>query len=81
MSIDQFTEDSYEQALIDLFQGMGYQYECGYDVERDFREPYYAPDLQRALKRQNPMLSEYVLDEAFIDAQEKIEKIMAREGK
>lgn len=65
MSIDQFDEDSYEQALIELFQGMGYQYECGYDVERDFREPYYAPDLQRALKRQNPMLSEYVLDEAF----------------
>jgi len=65
MSIDQFTEDSYEQALIELFQGMGYQYECGYDVERDFREPYYAPDLKRALKRQNPMLSEYVLDEAF----------------
>lgn len=65
MSIDQFTEDSYEQALIELFQGMGYLYECGYDVERDYREPYYAPDLQRALKRQNPMLSEYVLDEAF----------------
>lgn len=34
-------------------------------MERDFREPYYAPDLKRALKRQNPMLSEYVLDEAF----------------
>ena len=65
MSIDQFTEDSYEQALIELFQGLGYQYECGYDVERDFREPYYAPDLERALRRQNPMLSEYVLDEAF----------------
>ena len=65
MSIDQFTEDSYEQTLIELFRGLGYQYQCGYDVERDFREPYYAPDLQRALRHQNPMLSEYVLDEAF----------------
>ena len=37
MSINQFTEDSYEQTLIDLFQRMGYQYECGYDVERDFQ--------------------------------------------
>ena len=60
-----FTENSYEQTLIELFKGMGYQYECGYDVERDFREPYYAQDLQRALRRQNPMLSQEVLDEAF----------------
>ncbi len=65
MSSNHFTEDSYEQVLIELFQGMGYQYECGYDVERDFREPYYAQDLQRALRRQNPMLSQDVLDEAF----------------
>ena len=34
MSINQFTEDSYEQTLIDLFQRMSYQYEYGYDVER-----------------------------------------------
>lgn len=26
MSINQFTEDSYEQTLIDLFRRMGYQY-------------------------------------------------------
>ena len=65
MSSNHFTEDSYEQVLIELFKGMGYQYECGYDVERDFREPYYAQDLQRALRRQNPMLSQDVLDEAF----------------
>ena len=30
-----FTENSYEQALIGLFKGLGYQYECGYDVEHD----------------------------------------------
>ena len=65
MSSNQFTEDSYEQTLIELFQGMGYQYECGYDVERDYREPYYAQDLRKALRRQNPMGSEDVLDEAF----------------
>ena len=65
MSSNQFTEDSYEQALIELFRGMGYQYECGYDVERDFREPYNALDLQKSLRRQNPLLSQDVLDEAF----------------
>jgi len=57
MSINQYNEDSYEQTLISLFKQMGYQYECGYDVERDFREPYYAEDLRKGLRRQNPMLS------------------------
>ncbi len=37
---DNFTENDYEQALIALFQKLGYDYECGYDVERDFRSPY-----------------------------------------
>ncbi len=65
MSIDQFNEDSYEQALVELFQQMGYDYECGYDVERDFRKPYYADDLRRALRKLNPMLGDEVLDEAM----------------
>ena len=65
MSINQFTEDSYEQTLIDLFQRMGYQYECGYDVERDFREPWYVADLKQALRKQNPKASDEVLTEAY----------------
>ena len=65
MSTDKFTEDSYERALIDLFEKMGYQYECGYDVERDYRNPYYEEDMREALRRQNPMLSDEVLNEAF----------------
>ena len=58
MSINQFTEDSYEQTLIDLFKRMGYQYECGYDVERDFREPWYGADLQQSLRKLNPKLND-----------------------
>ena len=65
MSINQFTEDSYEQTLIDLFKQMGYQYACGYDVERDFREPYNVADLKTALRRQNPLLPDDVLAEAY----------------
>ena len=65
MSIDQFTEDSYEQALIALFKEMGYQYECGYDVERDYREPYDAEGLRKGLRRMNPMLREDVLEDAY----------------
>ncbi len=65
MSTNQFTEDSYEQTLIDLFKRMGYQYECGYDVERDFREPWYVADLQQSLRKLNPKMSDEVLREAY----------------
>ena len=65
MSTNKFTEDSYEQTLISLFKELGYQYECGYDVERDYRLPYHASDLKGALQRLNPMLSAEVLNEAY----------------
>ena len=65
MGTNQFDENSYEQVLIALFKEMGYQYECGYDVERDYREPYYAEDLRKGLRRMNPMVSNDVLDDAY----------------
>ena len=37
-----YTEDAYEQTLIALFRDeLGYKYECGYEVERDYKEPFY----------------------------------------
>ena len=65
MSSIQHTEEDYEQTLIELFKGLDYEYECGYDVERDFRNPFYEADLKAALRRQNPTLCEEVLQEAF----------------
>ena len=65
MTTNQHTEEGYENTLIELFQQMGYAYECGYDVERDFRNPYYEADLKQALHKLNPQLSEGVLQEAF----------------
>ena len=65
MGINQFDENSYEQALIALFKEMGYQYECGYDVERDYREPFLAEDLRKGLRRLNPMVSNTVLEDAL----------------
>ncbi len=65
MNTNHHTEESYENTLIALFQELGYAYECGYDVERDYRNPYYEEDLCDALRRLNPMLSEEVLNEAF----------------
>ena len=65
MTTNYHTEESYENTLIQLFRDLGYQYECGYNVEREYRNPYYEADLQDALRRQNPMLSDEVLQEAF----------------
>ena len=63
---DNFPEDSYEQVLIKLFtEKMGYDYECGYDVERDYRDPFYRKDLLSALKWLNPQLPQEAIDEAF----------------
>ena len=65
MTTNLHSEANYENTLIALFQELGYAYECGYDVERDYRNPFYEEDLRYALRRQNPMLSDEVLNEAF----------------
>ena len=65
MTTNQHNEAHYENTLIQLFQDLGYAYECGYDVERDYRNPFHEEDLREALQRQNPMLSAEVLNEAF----------------
>ena len=59
-----FTEDAYEQTLIALFRDeLGYAYECGYDVERDYKEPFYRADLVASMRRLNPQLPADVMDE------------------
>lgn len=63
---DKYVEDSYEQTLIQLFtERLGYEYECGYDVERDYREPFHRDDLEKSIKWLNPQLSQNVIDEAI----------------
>ena len=57
MSNERFTEDSYEQALIDLFKRMGYEYEYGPDMERDYREPVNKEELWKCLNWVNGLES------------------------
>lgn len=45
-----FTEDNYEKALISLFEGMGYQYLYGPNIERDYYVPYYEAQLEESLQ-------------------------------
>ena len=53
MNDERFTEEKYEQALIELFQTMGYDYEYGPDMERDYREPVDKEELKKCLLRVN----------------------------
>ena len=34
-----YTEESYENVIIQLFEEMGYTHICGYDADRDYRIP------------------------------------------
>ena len=45
ISILNYTEDSYEQGLIELFQDLGYNYYYGFDIDRNHKNPIYVNDL------------------------------------
>lgn len=60
-----FTEASYENSLIELFQNMGYNYVYGPDIERDQQCPLYEEELIAALERLNPRLPADALQDAL----------------
>ena len=60
-----FTEEHYEKALISLFQDLGYQYEYGPDIERDYEVPFYATELEASLRVINVDKPQAAIDEAM----------------
>ena len=60
-----YTEASYENSLIELFQGMGYSYAYGPDVVRDYNSPLYEMALEDALYRLNPGLPSEAVSDAL----------------
>ena len=60
-----FTEDNYEKALISLFEGMGYQYLYGPNIERDYYVPYYEAQLEESLQTVNPKKPHAAIHEAI----------------
>ena len=60
-----FTEDTYEQALIALLQDLGYRYQYGPDIERDYSDPLLDDVLQASLQRINPSLPPRAIDDAI----------------
>ena len=63
-----YTENDYEQALIELFQsleGKQYRYEYGPDIERDYTNPILDDVLQESLHRINPTVPLDAIDDAI----------------
>ena len=63
-----FTEDTYEQALIELFQsleGKQYRYVYGPDIERDYSNPLLDDVLQASLQHINPKVPTSAIDDAI----------------
>ena len=70
-----FNEESFEKALIELFKDkLGYDYQCGYEIERDFTNPILEDVFFDALVRINKKLTKVAIEEA-------INKIKAIKGK
>lgn len=60
-----FTEANYENAIIELFQEMGYHHVYAPNIERDFNNPLYEDELEQALYRINPSMSDAAIADAL----------------
>lgn len=49
-----YNEEAYENALIELFQNMGWEHVYGPDIERDWHSPLYDSVLEDSIRRLNP---------------------------
>lgn len=60
-----FSEESYENSIIELFCNMGYTHVYGPNIERDFNNPLYKEVLKESLFRLNPKLPYEAIKEAI----------------
>lgn len=60
-----FTEDMYEQAIIELFENMGYEHLYAPDLDRDYSSPLLDAVLRDSLVRMNRKLPIEAVDEAI----------------
>ena len=60
-----FTEDTYEQAIIELFENMGYDHLYAPDMERDYTSPFLDDVLKDSLTRVNPKLPSEAIEDGI----------------
>lgn len=51
-----FTEENYENSIIELFKNMGYRHVYGPETEHDYKSPFYDEELMDSFERINPNL-------------------------
>ena len=61
-----YNESSYEHALIELFQNMGWEHVYGPDIERNWHSPLYDSVLEDSIRRLNPNAHPAAIDEALL---------------
>ena len=66
-----FTEDLYEQSILELFSFLGYKHLIGYEIERDYQNPLYMDELENSLFNINKGINK----DAILAAIEKIQNI------
>ncbi len=64
-----YTEASYENAIIQLFEEMGYTHVYGPEIDRDYKTPLYMDELTAALYRLNPALPDDAISDALFKLQ------------
>ena len=64
-----YTESNYENAILQLFQQLGYAYTYGPDIDRDYHDPLYEAALLPSLRRVNPALPPEAITEAVCKLQ------------
>lgn len=52
-----FTESSFENAVLELFQNQGYKYQCGYDLHRTNEEIFIVDDFKDYLSKRYALLN------------------------
>lgn len=60
-----YKESDYEQAVMELFGGLGYQTVYAPDIERDFKSPLYDEVLEAQILKLNPTLPQEAIDNAL----------------
>ena len=62
-----YTEQSYENSVIEIFQNMGYTHVYGPDIKnRDFYSPLYEDVLEDSIYRINPSVPKAAIQEALL---------------
>ena len=61
-----YNEEAYENALIELFQNMGWVHVYGPEIERDWHSPLYNSVLEDSIRRLNPKAAPGAIDEALL---------------